>query len=173
MFRAIAAVALASATPHSPPTLTSAMPWWERVTVTVTGDGKAQSCRYESSLRPDNGQNCKVDGSEATVTKDAGSKDQYTRIIFERRFSPGAQSESAALEVGETLLGGRVMAVAIDPKGAVKDCRVVSTSGSVAPQYGCHELAAERFDASPANAHVEARSGTMTILVYAHSEHVV
>jgi hypothetical protein len=57
----------------------------------------------------------------------------------------------------------------------VRNCRVVSTSGSVTPQYGCDEAAAERFDASAVTARTRApeREGYMTILVYGHSEHVV
>jgi hypothetical protein len=52
---------------------------------------------------------------------------------------------------------------------------VVSTSGSVTPQYGCDEAAAERFDASAVTARARApeREVYMTILVYGHSEHVV
>ena len=177
MLRAIAALALASTTAQSPSTLTSAAPWWERVTVTVTDDGQAQSCRYESSLQPNNGQSCSVTGGEAATAKSSGvgAKDQYTRLTFERRFSPGASPQTAAVQAGETLLGGRVMALAINAKGTVENCKVVSTSGSMAPQYGCNELAAERFDASAAStrARTPAREGYMTILVYGHSEHVV
>ena len=91
------------------------------------------------------------------------------------RFSPGEQPTMAAIQPGEKLLGGQVMALAIDAKGAVKNCRVVSTSGSVTPQYGCDEAAAERFDASAGatRARAPAREGYMTIMVYGHSEHVV
>ena len=82
------------------------------------------------------------------MVKTSAAKDQYTRITFERRFSPGAKPAVEALQPGETLLGGRVMALAIDSKGAVKACEVVATSGSVTPQYGCSDLEAERFEAS-------------------------
>jgi hypothetical protein len=178
VFRAIAALALASASAaaNSPATLTSSAPWWERVTVTVTDDGKTQSCRYETSLQAEAGQDCSVVGSAASATKaSAGTKDQYTRITFERRFTPGDKPVVADLAPGETLLGGQVMALAIDAKGAVKHCRVVATSGSVTPQYGCDEAAAERFEASAAAPHASgpAREGYMTIVVYGHSEHMV
>jgi hypothetical protein len=180
VFRAIAALALASASTHNVPaqngaTLTSSTPWWERVTVTVNDDGKAQSCRYESSLQPTAGKDCSVDGAASASTHGAAAKDQYTRITFERRFSPDVQPAEAALQPGDTLLGGQVMALAIDPRGAVKTCHVVSTSGSVTPQYGCDEAAAERFDASaaPARARTPEREGYMTVLVYGHSEHLV
>lgn len=178
MISAIAALALASASTQPTATLTSSAPWWEKVTVTVTDDGKTQSCHYESSLQASPAQDCSVSGgvsASATGAHPASAKDGYTRITFERRFMPGAEPVAPALQPGEKLLGGQVMALAIDPKGAVKHCRVISTSGSVTPQYGCDEAAAERFDASAATARVRApeRDGYMTILVYGHSEHVV
>jgi len=147
------------------------------VTVTVTDDGKTRACHYESSLQASPAQDCSVSGATATATSPhpASAKDGYTRITFERRFSPGLQPAAAAVQPGEKLLGGQVMALAIDAKGAVKNCRVVSTSGEVTPQYGCDEAAAERFDASATTARTRApqREGYMTILVYGHSEHVV
>lgn len=178
MFRAIAALALASASAHSTTTLTSSVPWWERVTVTVTDDGQARSCHYESSRPTTSMQSCSVssgDAATATNASASGSKDEFTHITFERRFSPGAKPEMAKLQPGEVLLGGRVMALAIDGAGAVRHCRIVAISGSVAPQYGCDEATAERFEASAGNARVrtEPREGYMTILVYGHSEHVV
>lgn len=174
MFRAIAALALASTTAQSPATLTSSAPWWERVTVTVTDDGQTRSCHYESSLSQA-GKDCSVSGSDLTPTKASSGpseKDQVTRITFERRFNPGGKPEMA-LQPGETLLGGQMMALAIDGRGAVKGCQVVATSGSVTPQYGCTEAEAERFDASATSARAPEREGYMTILVYGHSEHVV
>jgi hypothetical protein len=173
MFRAIAALALASASATSTTTLTSSAPWWERVTVTITDDGKAQSCRYESSLGAGHAQDCAVVGGQTEQAKGSGAKDQFTRITFERRFSPGVRTETAALQPGDTLLGGRVMALAIDPHGAVKNCKVVATSGAMAPQYGCDEAAAERFEASAASTRTPPREGVMSVLVYGHSEHVV
>lgn len=181
MFRALAALAVASASTSAHPTLTSSVPWWERVTVTVSDDGDTQSCRYESSLKPQASKSCDVVGSGGAAAKSAatsGAKDQYTRITFERRFSPGAKPNMDALQPGETLLGGQMLALAIDGKGAVKDCKVVQRSGTLPPQYGCDEAATERFEASTArsaSAHtvVPAREGYMTVLVYGHSEHVV
>lgn len=178
MFRAFAALALASTSAYSSATLTSSIPWWERVTVTVSDDGQAQSCRYESSLKPLAPHNCDVVESEASAATSrdaAGAKDQYTRITFERRFSPGAKPNMDELQPGEVLLGGQTLALAIDPKGAVKECKVVQRSGTMAPQYGCDEAATERFEASatPAHAASATREGYMTVLVYGHSEHVV
>ena len=68
-------------------------------------------------------------GDDQEQRRRASAKDQYTRITFERRFSPGAQPDKPALQAGELLLGGQVMALAIDGKGAVEHCQVVATSG--------------------------------------------
>jgi hypothetical protein len=172
VIRAIAALALASATAQQASTLSTA-PWWEKVTVTVNGDGEAGSCRYQSSLQPQRAKSCDVVGEQAAMaSSEAGPKDQYTRITFERRFSPGVEPTETALEPGETFLGGQVMSLAINSAGAVKGCRVVAKSGSMIPQYGCDEASGERFEASAAG-RAEPRQGYMTILVYAHAEHVV
>ena len=181
VFPAIVALALASATStaaQSSATLNSNASWWERVTVTVTGDGKAQSCRYETSLEPKKAQQCDVAGSEAALAAgssgSSSSKSEYTRITFERRFSPAGKPETK-LQPGDTFLGGQVMALAIDAQGAVKDCQVIAKSGSLMPAYGCDEAAAERFEASARDkaATAAGREGYMTILVYGHSEHLV
>jgi hypothetical protein len=177
VFRAIAALILASTSAQTPAALTSTVPWWERVTVTVNDDGNAQSCEYKTSLQPTAARECSVSSNEAATAKHgaSASKDQVTRITFERRFDPGAKPEMAALQPGEVLLSSRMMALAIDGKGAVKHCTVVATSGTVTPQYGCQEATAERFEASAgaAQARSPEREGYMTILVYGHSEHVV
>jgi hypothetical protein len=176
VFRAIAVLALASASALPAATLTSTGSWWERVTVLVADNGQAQSCRFESSLKPNAGEDCSVvENAAASSGKGDGAKDQFTRITFERRFSPGAKPDLQSLKPGETLLGGRVMSLAIDARGAVKNCEVVATSGSVTPQYGCEDLSAERFEASAGASHAGSapRAGYMAIIVYGHSEHVV
>ena len=184
MFRAIAALALASAAGHTPPghssqTLSPSASWWERVTVTVSDDGQTQSCRYETSAKPENGEDCAVAGSKAALARTSstsGTKDAITRITFERRFSPEAKPELTDLKPGDVLLGGHVLALAIDGAGAVKGCRIVASSGSLTPQYGCDEAASEKFEATASNGHAHAsaaRQGYLTVLVYGHSEHVV
>ena len=120
MFRTIAGLCLASAAsiaaaatiPTS--TLDSTAPWWERVTVTISGDGEAHSCRFESSLKPNGAESCDVSSSPGATSKlsNSGSKAEFTRITFERRFTPGAQGEPR-VPVGDTLLGQQVMALAI------------------------------------------------------------
>lgn len=178
MFRAIAALALASASAHTAPPLNASAPWWERVTVTVSDDGQTQSCRYQTSFTPDRAQNCSVVGADASManaSSSSGAKDEVTRITFERRFSPTASPSLSSLKPGETLLGGRMMALAINGAGAVENCRIVSTSGSVTPQYGCEQAAAEHFTASATGSRDRGaeHQGYMTVLVYGHSEHVV
>ena len=181
MFRTLAALALASAASAQPTTsttnLTSNAPWWERVTVTVNDDGQTRSCRYETSLEPNAGKDCSVVASPgaqpAAMSHSSGAKDEYTRITFERRFNPDSKPNLSALPTGDVLLSGQVMALAIDAKGAVKDCKVVETSGSVASQYGCSDAAGEHFNASAAGLGSGTREAYMSVLVYGHSEHVV
>ena len=180
MFRAITAVALASAatlaaaatTPTS--ALDSNAPWWERVTVTIAGNGQPQSCRFESSLGPQTAKDCQVQASQAAMEKTAtGSKDEYTRITFERRFSPNWQPDETEAPKGDLLLDRQVMSLAIGAKGTVQGCQIVAASGDMRPEYGCKEASAERFSAGMRGTHPEPRQGYMTILVYGHSEHVV
>jgi hypothetical protein len=181
VIRALAALALASATAATASatttdTLVSSTPWWEKVTVTLDSSGNPQGCSFESSLNPANAQNCDVDKSDggqvATAAK-SSSAEEYTKITFERRFSPGDQPKTN-LAVGETFLGGQMMALAIDPSGSVKDCKVVATSGSMTPEYGCEDASAEKFQANAAHAtNARERQGYMTILVYGHQEHMV
>lgn len=179
MFRVIAAIGLASAATiataatSTVASLDPAAPWWEKVTVTISGDGQPQACRFESSLKPT--QACDVVASPAAVAKSAsGSKDSYTRITFERRFSPNTP-DPAGLPTGDSLLGQQVMALAIGAKGTVESCEIVSASGDMRPEYGCKEASAEKFAASAHSgpAASPSQKAYMTILVYGHSEHVV
>jgi hypothetical protein len=174
---AAGALAAATATASSPDTLVSNASWWERVTVTISGDGKPESCRYETSLDPAAGEACDVASGQAALAKRATSgPGELTKITFERRFTPGAAPIKANLQTGDTLLGGQVMALAIDAKGAVKNCRIVSQAGSMRPEYGCDDATAERFQASVSSAagkQAAEREGYMTILVYGHAEHMV
>ena len=172
---ASAAAALATtASATSTDTLVSNSPWWEKVTVTISSDGKPESCRYETSLKPTAAQYCDVASSQAAmVTKASESKGEVTKITFERRFDPGSAPSKPNLQTGDTLLGGQMMSLAIDPRGAVKGCRVVAQSGTMQPAYNCDDAQAERFQASVGGAPREQREGFMTILVYGHSEHMV
>lgn len=169
----VSAHSLAASNPKAEEALSSSASWWERVTVTMSGDGKAQSCRYESSLRPEAAKDCDVTGDQASAANGSGAsnKSDLTRITFERRFTPGASPASSELQPGETLLGQQVMALAIDQAGSVKGCKVVAASGAMTPDYGCKEAEAEKFEASAAKP--SGSEGLMTIIVYGHAEHVV
>jgi hypothetical protein len=144
----LAALALAAASTTSSPALVSSAPWWEKVTITIAGDGKPQSCHYESSMRRDKAQSCEVEGSGAASAGSSAANDLFTRITFERRFKPGAEPDSGALQAGDQLIGRQVLALAIDAGGAVKGWRVVAASGNITPEYGCVDASGERFEAS-------------------------
>lgn len=162
----------AAASASTNPTLISNAPWWEKITVTLNGNGKPEGCRYETSLKAAV-EDCDVATSAASMaTKASESKGEVTRITFERRFTPGAPPAKAALAAGDTLLGGEMMSLSIDPHGMVKGCKVVAQSGDMRPQYSCDDATAERFQASVGAPKAE-RDGYMTILVYGHSEHMV
>ena len=62
--------------------------------------------------------------------------------------------------------------LAIDGRGAVKTCKVVSTTGEMTLDYGCAEARAEKFQASMSRGEVTPREGYMTVLIYAHPEHM-
>ena len=183
MIRTLAALALLTASAHgiaaastakADPALSPTTPWWEKVTVTLAGDGKSNSCRYESSISAAAAKDCDVVGDAKSLGADAPqSKDQFTRLTFERRFNPGAMPVDAALQTGDTLLGRQVMSLAIDAAGKVSGCHVVATSGDVTPAYGCDDAKGEHFEASAVRTRTEARVGYMTVLVYGHEEHVV
>lgn len=174
----VAALVLAAASAAQTPALVSSAPWWEKVTVTLTGDGKAQSCKYETSLRVAPSDACEVSGDAkgfAASSDSSGSKEELTRITFERRFQPGvAAPVNANLNPADTLLGQQVLALAIDQHGAVKACKVVATQGDMTPRYGCDEAKTEQFEATGGakTAAAEPRLGFMTVLVYGHEEHV-
>ena len=185
MIRTLAALALltasapslaAASTATAGPALSPTSPWWEKVTVTLAGDGKSNSCRYESSISAAAAKDCDVVADAKSMGGDKpAAKDQFTRPTFERRFNPGSMApQDAALETGDTLLGRQVLSIAIDAAGKVKGCRVIAQSGDMTPSYDCDDAAAEHFEASAARPGAGQRhEGYMTILVYGHEEHVV
>ena len=163
------ALALAAASPTSSPALVSTAPWWEKVIMTISSDGKQQSCTYETSLSEKAPDGCEMD---ATASGEAsGQKGLYTKMTFERRFSP-ERPDTGRLQPGDTLLGRQVMALDIDAAGQVQGCQVLIASGDVLPDYGCAEAKAERFRASARSAPA-AKQAYMTILVYGHAEQLV
>ena len=156
------------------PALMSHSPWWETVTVTIAGDGQTGACEYRTSLLPEESKACDVVGPGGGMSDAGASKDQYTRLTFERRFRPAAGGIAEdQLPSGDTLLGSQVLALAIDAKGAVAGCRIVAATGDLTPDYGCKEAAAEQFEASARSGQSGTRTGYMSILVYGHSEEIV
>ena len=173
MLRLLISIAFAAAPVAAATSSLPTAPWWEKVTVTMTGDGKAQSCRYETSTSAAGTKECSVVGGDGMAAK-AVSRGELARITFERRFSPGPTPPAdGRLETGDTLLGRQVMALAIDSGGKVSGCTIVARSGDMTPDYGGEEAKAERFQASAGGAAADRIEGFMTILIYGHSEHVV
>jgi hypothetical protein len=76
------------------------------------------------------------------------------------------------VQTGDTLLGSEVMALAIDAHGTVKGCKVDAASCDMMLDYGCTQAKAERFQASATRGDAAHREGYMTVLIYAHPEHV-
>jgi hypothetical protein len=171
----IAALVLAPTQIAATPPL-AASDWWEKITVTLSGDGKPQACQYETSGRSHSSADCQVVGSNAKgfgSKSSIGAQDQFTRITFERRFSPGVTAPSAgSMHPGDTLLGREVLKLAIDAGGKVSGCRVVATSGEMTPDYGCAEASSERFEANARQSEPAAREGFMTIMIYGHAENL-
>jgi len=185
---ALIAVALAATTPAStaePATdtvapvaaatesvvLESSMPWWEKITVTVDDKGKQQSCRYESSLSDSGAQSCATEMAYSVQAGIRGETGTYSRVTFERRFSPGGRLDSGKLHPGDTLLGRQVMFLTFDADGAIESCKVVATAGDAAPAYDCDEAKKEQFRAQ-ASAEPGSRQAFLTILAYGHSEQI-
>jgi hypothetical protein len=169
---ALLAAALAASTASPPPTvLETGMPWWERITVTVDDKGTQQSCRYETSFSAGGGEDC--DEAMASTMPSAGktSNGLYSKLTFERRFSPGRQLDSGKLQPGDTLIGRQVMFLTFDANGAVSGCHVVAVSGDAPTEYGCDQAKKEQFRVPAAAAPAE-RQAFMTILAYGHTEHI-
>ena len=168
----LAALILAAASAGASPSTTSVSPWWEKITYTLSGDGSQQACAYESSLAQARSCDAAEDSAGPNLAPANGSTGAYTKITIERRFTPGSQPHPVSLESGDTLLGGQIMALAIDAKGSVSGCRVIGASGDVQPPYGCREARAERFEASAVPETQTVRQAFMTVAVYGHEEYL-
>lgn len=173
MLSLLAALALTSGTASGlSDSQLPAAPWWERITVSLGAGGESQGCLYTSS----DGQrstDCKIDAADADSSEHSTSRDGVTRVTFERRFTPGGtQAAATQLEAGDTLLGREVLALAIDGRGSVQTCKLVASDGEMMVDYGCKDAQAEHFQASAKSGGGAQREGTMTVLIYAHQEHV-
>jgi hypothetical protein len=168
MLGLISALVLAATPPVTPDNAALPTgPWWEKFTVTLAGDGKPKSCTYESSRHPAADADCDTVAGDVDSDASRPSAAELTTLTFERRFSPGAaQPADAPIAVGETVLGLRLLALAIDSGGKVTGCKIVSTSGDAPPDYSCDEASAEKFPAAGE------RQGFLMVRIYGHSEHV-
>ena len=162
------AAGLAAATPS--PALDASAPWWEKITKTIDGDGTERSCKYETSLSQKSSEGCEVQASGRIASPGASARAAFTKLTFERRFSPGGRPDSGRLQPGDTLLTRHVMFLTIDPTGSVQSCRVVAALGDVASEYGCDEARTERFQARTGDTTEATRQAFMTVLVYGHTE---
>ena len=152
--------------------LDSSVAWWERITVTVDDKGKQHSCHYEASL---SGEGVRVCDKAMAASIEAGSSGQagvFSKVTFERRFSPGGQLDSGQLKPGDTLLGRQVMFLTFDGAGAVSSCKVVAVSGDAPPTYNCDEAKKEQFRALASADTGGARQAFLTILAYGHTEQI-
>lgn len=167
---AFMAAVLAASIPG--PALESSVPWFERITVTVDDQGKQRACRYQSSLDAAAPRPCDRDmAATIPATTKAGSG-VYSKLTFERRFSPAPKLDSVRLRAGDRLLVQQVMFLTIDADGSIAACRVVGRSGDMMPAYGCDEAKAEQFRVSARNPDETQRQAFMTILVYGHQEQI-
>lgn len=151
--------------------LESSVAWWERITVTVDDKGKQQSCKYEISLSPSSAEACDQEIAASVKAGRDGRFGVYSKVTFERRFSPGGRLDAGRLQPGDTLLGRQVMFLTFDAKGAIESCKVVASSGDARPDYDCDEAKKEQFRAQ-ASADPAARQAFMTVLAYGHEEHI-
>jgi hypothetical protein len=168
---ALGTATLATASLAIAPALESKSAWWEKVTYTIADNGRPQACIYESSKATTGAQNCDEDDTTPTRQAASAPAGSYTKITIERRFHPGSEPGPIGLESGDILLGGKVMALAFDESGAVRECTVIAASGGdVTPSYGCREARAERFETARRGSSSQESKGFMTILVYGHEE---
>lgn len=147
------------------------MPWWEKITVTVDDKGEQQSCRYETSYSGAGAEAC---DKEMAASVDPGVKSRagaFSKVTFERRFTPGGRPDNGRLHPGDVLLGRQVMFLTLGENGAIESCHVVATSGDRRPAYGCDEARKEQFRGQ-AGTDPRARQAFMTILAYGHQEQI-
>lgn len=167
---AIFAAALAASSPS--PVLEASVPWWEKVTVTVDDKGKQQSCRYESSLSLNGAEACDDEMEAGVRAESDGRTGVYSKLTFERRFSPDiGQLDAGRLQPGDQLLGRHILFLTIGSDGWIDSCHIVATSGDILPAYDCEEAKREQFSAQ-ALAGTGARQAFMTILAYGHTEQI-
>ena len=157
----LAFVLAALAAPASSTTLETSVPWWERVTVTVDDKGKQQSCQYEVSLVPAGAKPCD-EALAASLPSGRGPAGRYSKMTFERRFSPGRRPDSGQLPAGDELLGRKVLFLTFDADGSISSCNVVAATGDMAFKYDCEQARSEQFRVQ-ASAATGAHQAFMTV----------
>ena len=169
MLSLLAAAVLAASA--STPPLEASIPWFERISVTIDDKGKQQACTYQSSLSAAGAEICdQAMASSIPTVKGNGSSGLFSKLTFERRFSPGTKIDSGKLQAGDKLLGQQVMHLTFAEDGEIAGCKVVGTSGDMVPTYGCDEAKAELFRTSATSA--TPHQAFMTIMVYGHQEEI-
>ena len=173
MLALVAAVLAASTASTASPVLEATVPWWEKITVTVDDKGAQQSCKYQSSLSAAGAETCDKDVASTVQSPKAEGFGAFSKLTFERRFSPGAKLDGGELETGDELLGQQVMFLTIGDDGSIQSCRVVGTSGDMLPAYGCAEAKTEQFRVAASAESDAPRQAFMSIRVYGHQEQIV
>ena len=92
-------------------------PWWEKITVTVDDKGTQQSCRYETCASGVGA--CDEEMAASIKAGGEGRTGVFSKVTFERRFSPGDKPDAGRMQPGDTLLGRQVMFLTIDAKGSI------------------------------------------------------
>ena len=152
--------------------LEASVPWWERISVTIDDKGKQQACTYRSSLSP-GGEACGQAMAASVQPRQAEVQSGlFSKLTFERRFSPGPKLESAPMQPGDELIGQQVLFLTIKSDGSIASCRILAKSGEMRFNYGCEQAQGEQFRV-PASAQVGAfRQAFMTITAFGHQEQI-
>jgi hypothetical protein len=170
-FTVLALFAAALAASTASPVLEATVPWWERITVTMDDKGEQKSCQYEASLSPAGAESCSEELAASVASGRRSPSGFFSKVTYERRFSPGGRLDSGRLEPGDKLLGRQVMFLTFDADGSIGSCKVVATTGDMAFHYDCAEARKEQFR-TPANADPGARRAFLTVLAYGHTERI-
>jgi hypothetical protein len=107
----------------------------------------------------------------SVASRTEGPSGTYSRLTYERRFSPGGRLDAGTLRPGDTLLGRQVLFLTFRDDGAIQSCDVIASSGELQFQYNCDAARKERFRA-PASLGATPRQAFMTILAYGHTEYL-
>lgn len=168
----LALLALALAASTDTDILEASTPWWERIVVTVDDKGAQKGCSYQFSLSGKGAEACDdAMASSVPAPKSESGAGAFSKLTFERRFSPGAKLDKTRLQTGDKLLGQQVMFLTFGADAKIASCKVVGTSGDMVPAYGCDQAKSEQFRLG-GNMTPSPSQAFMTILVYGHQEQI-